>query len=99
MDFLVPYSHTYTIYTKSACYYCEKLKNLLEDNNITYIVINCDNYLQNNRDNFIEFIKKITKTNWKTFPIVFHNENFIGGFNDTQNYINTSRDLEFSIMF
>ncbi len=75
----------WTIYTKSNCQYCEKVKELLKDENV--IVINCDNYLSTNRELFIETMRNLTGTEHKTFPMVFHRTLFIGGFTETKKTI------------
>lgn len=65
------------IYTKSNCDYCTKVKDLLQSEQ--YItIINCDNWLKN--------------TEYKTFPIVFLNEKFIGGYNETKNYFQSTNN-------
>ena len=76
-----PSKDRFTIYTKTKCEYCTKVKLLLEDNDIEYIAINCDNYLMNNRDDFLSFIKDLASREWKTFPIVFDDVgNVVGGY-------------------
>jgi len=88
MSFTFPNKTKFTIYTKSECKFCTSVKMLLEDSNIEYDSINCDDYLKNDRDDFLMFIKSLTNREWKTFPMVFDNQaQFIGGFNETQNYL------------
>ena len=88
MSFAFPNNTKFTIYTKTNCKYCTQVKILLEDNNIEYETINCDNYLTNNRELFLDFIKTIAQKEWKSFPMVFDDKgSFIGGFDDTQNYL------------
>jgi len=88
MSFAFPNKTKFTLYTKSNCNYCTKVKLLLEDNNIEYDSINCDNYLNVSREAFLIFIKIIAEKEWKTFPMVFNDKGeFIGGFNETQNYL------------
>jgi glutaredoxin len=78
----------FTIYTKSGCIYCIKVKQLLSNHNFEYIEINCDSYLIHNKPLFLEFLQSYTHMEWKTFPFVFYKQNFIGGFTETQQYIN-----------
>lgn len=88
----------WTIYTKLNCVYCSKVKELLE--NEKYItIINCDNWLKNNeeREIFLNDIKNITECEWKTFPIVFIDDKFIGGYNETVNYIGEIKKVNFVI--
>ena len=89
MEYPQPNSNTFTIYTKSGCLYCHKVKQLLDDNYKSYTTIHCDEYLRDNRDNFLLFLKEITGKDCKTFPIVFHNEKYIGGYIDTVAYLDT----------
>ena len=84
-----PKEKIWTVYTKSNCIYCTKVKELLKCNNIDYITVNCDEYIQNpiNKEAFLSHIESLIGKKYKTFPIVFNGNNFIGGFNNTINYI------------
>ena len=80
-----PQQNGYTIYSKSGCSFCVKAKVLLaQESNIK--IIDCDDYLAENREKFLIFIKTIVGREYKTFPIIFHNNQFIGGFNETKIY-------------
>lgn len=95
MNFPSPNKGIFTIYTKTKCEYCTKSKILLEDNDIEYLAINCDEYLMNSREEFLGFIKKTVGKDWKTFPIIFDDNGvFIGGFIETQQYL--EKKLDFS---
>ena len=52
-----------TIYSKSGCTYCVKSKDLLEEKYIEYSVINCDEYLLEDRDAFISEMKDLIGSN------------------------------------
>ena len=82
MDYIVPSFSGFTIYTKSNCRFCSLVKELLNGESV--LTVNCDAYLEENRDGFLQFIHEITATNHKTFPIVFLNGEFIGGYTETQ---------------
>lgn len=71
----------YTIYSKSQCNYCDKLKEKMPD---AYI-INCDEYLEE-VDEFLDFIGTLTDKNPTTFPMVFHDGQFIGGYKEASNH-------------
>ena len=90
-NFTYPTDKIWTVYTKSNCEYCIKVKKLLESNGIEYISLNCDNYIQDNKSKelFLEQIKSIigNKQIYKTFPMVFNGKKFIGGFVDTEKYL------------
>jgi glutaredoxin len=82
-EYEYPSEHNYTIYSKSGCSFCEKAKNLLVKENIE--VIDCDDYLIEDKKSFLEFIKNIIGFEYKTFPIIFGNDGtFIGGFKELQ---------------
>lgn len=72
----------YTIYSKSQCNYCDKLKENIPD----AYVINCDNYLEE-VDEFLDFIGTLTNKNPTSFPMVFHNKEFIGGYKEANNHV------------
>jgi glutaredoxin len=40
------------------------------------------------KDKFLLFIKERSKIDYRTFPMVFKDGKFIGGFDDTQKYLN-----------
>ena len=79
-----PVKHSYTIYTKSNCIYCDRVKNLLEKEKV--FIVNCDEYLDKDRDTFLEQMDKWTLTSHRTFPFVFSDQKFIGGFDETCSY-------------
>ncbi len=80
-----PSLNGYTIYSKSNCPYCVKIKEFLEREKCTFVVIDCDEYLKENRDEFLKDMKNYTETEWKTFPFVFSDAKFIGGYKETIN--------------
>lgn len=82
MNFVKPSNEGYTIYSKSGCPFCDKAKILLTDEIVS--VINCDPYLINE---FLEFIKELTEKDHKSFPIIFRDAKFIGGYSDLLNYL------------
>jgi glutaredoxin len=85
----------FTVFSKSNCKFCTKVKILLEDKNIEYETINCDEWLNERKDDFLNFIKLITNKEWKTFPMVFNDKGeFIGGFTETENYLNKLLDFD-----
>lgn len=81
----------YVIYTKSGCDFCRKLKNLLTLEKIPFTEINCDNKLAQNRTLFLSSIQTMIGREWKTFPMVFINSIFIGGYTETVKYIERQR--------
>lgn len=97
MEFQPPYTNKITIYSKSGCYYCLKTKDFLKSNNVLFEVVDCDEYLFENREEFLEFIAKLAKKECKTFPMVFDGKKFIGGYKETTEYIDKllSFDIDF----
>jgi glutaredoxin len=86
--FKTPSNKEYTIYSKSGCPNCIKVKELLQSNAIPFTVIDCDEYLIERKPEFLLFIQELTSREWKTFPIVFTSDGvFIGGFTDTRLYL------------
>ena len=74
----------YTIFTKTACIYCIMVKQLLKDTTIQ--LIDCDEYLSNPhaKERFLQYIQTITGKSHRTFPMVFKDGVFIGGYTDTK---------------
>ena len=77
----------YTIYTKPKCSFCDKVKEVLKDVKDP-IWIDCSSYLtsESSKQLFLQFIKdtaKIPET-YKTFPMVFCNGRFVGGYTETK---------------
>jgi glutaredoxin len=51
------------------------------------IIINSDSYLQENRDSFLQFIFQMTNIHYRTFPMVFFEGTFIGGYTETKKWL------------
>lgn len=83
MEYPTPLKSGFTIYTKTGCNYCDKVKAFLTDSGYEYTTILCDDILKSNKMGFLEFIESISDVPYNTFPMVFHNGDFIGGYNDT----------------
>ena len=94
IKFIEPSDTMYTIYSKSGCPNCKKVKEYLLDNEKQIVIIDCDEYLLDHKTAFLKFIMNLISMEWKTFPIVFDNGKFIGGFIDTKVYLENS--LEFT---
>lgn len=98
MEFIEPNKKGFTIYSKSDCCYCIKLKNLLIKEDFFFIEVNCDEYLNKERDNFLSFIKNKIGKSYTTFPMVFYDDAFVGGYNETEIVIN-KKCLSFEDLF
>ena len=64
-----------------------KVKTLLAEKKCEFVVIDCDEYLFEDKDGFLAFIKERANKECRTFPMVFNDGKFIGGFIETQYYI------------
>jgi glutaredoxin len=87
MSFVEPNEKGFTIYSKSGCINCNKVKALLKEKNLIFSVVDCDEYIIEEKGNFLSFIKEKANMEYKFFPMVFNDSKFIGGFNETQEYI------------
>lgn len=87
MEFEEPLKNGFTVYTKSGCLNCSKVKKFFYRKNIKFHSIDCDEYLIENKPHFLFFIKTISNVDYKMFPIVFKDGNFIGGYKDTIEYL------------
>ncbi len=70
----------YTIYTKSQCESCKKVKELLPDARY----VDCDSYLED-ADAFFDFLETVTDQAPSQFPMIFFNKSYIGGFSELAN--------------
>ena len=82
-----PQDSGFTIYSKSGCANCTRIKKILTENKIAFIEINCDEYLIEDKEYFLSFIKNLAQKESKVFPMIFNDGVFIGGFNETQKYL------------
>lgn len=89
-----PVVEGYTIYTKRDCIFCDKVKELLHDKNV--FLVECDDL---DRELFLEFIDKLTPYCHRTFPYVFKDSVFIGGFADTERYEKANEENDKSLVF
>lgn len=95
MIFELPCENNFTIYSKSGCVNCRKVKDLLKKNNCEYEIVDCDDYLLENKDIFLSFIQSYSAIQWKAFPMVFHNGKFIGGYDETIKYLDKLTSFDF----
>jgi glutaredoxin len=96
MNIQEPKINEITIYSKSGCINCGKVKRLLKEKDIAFTVIDCDDYLLENKDDFLQFIEKLAGKDYKIFPMVFDGKTFIGGYNETSTYIENILDFDVS---
>ena len=89
MEIREPLKKGFTIYSKSGCSNCTKVKKLLVEKQFFFVDIDCDEFLIEDKEQFLLFIKERAKKDYRTFPMVFKDAKFIGGFDDTQKYFDT----------
>jgi len=87
MEFEEPSKTVFTIYSKSGCTFCTKVKKLLLEKGYAFDLIDCDEYLIEDKQGFLGFIKEHAKKEYKTFPMVFRCGVFVGGFTETKKLI------------
>lgn len=67
------------IHSLKDCYYCEKAKDFLDSIDKEYSVVHYDKDEENYKDRLDELVKI---TNYKKFPQIFVNGEFIGGYHE-----------------
>lgn len=90
MNYIFPSPSHFTIYTKSGCKYCSLVKDLLNqfvEHPDRIDVVDCDSYLEKNKEEFLEFIFQLTQIRYRMFPMVFYQGTFIGGYNETFKWV------------
>jgi len=91
MEIKHPTQNGVTIYSKSGCQNCLKIKAILTKNKLLYTVIDCDEYLIENKELFKQNISKMINLENKSdaifFPIIFNDAKYIGGYNEALIYI------------
>ena len=86
MEFFEPLKTGFTIYSKSGCSNCTKVKKLLLDKQSFFLDVSCDEYLREDKEGFLTFIKERANTEYRTFPMVFYEGKFIGGYAETHHH-------------
>ena len=87
MEFEKPLESGFTIYSKSGCPNCLKSKTLLNSKHLLVKVINCDEYILEDKDSFLSFITSLSNTEVKLFPIIFYDGKFVGGYIETVGFV------------
>jgi glutaredoxin 3 len=95
MEFEEPSKTVYTVYSKSGCTYCTKVKQLLQEKNYAFDLIDCDEYLLEDKEGFLKFIKDKAGKEYRTFPMIFRCGEFVGGFAETKLLIDNECAFEF----
>jgi glutaredoxin len=96
-----PNPECFTIYSKSGCPNCEKVKKILDGAKLIYVVVECDGYLVKNRETFLDYMETLAGYRVTTFPIVFHGDRIVGGYMETNKYLDEleKKEIEFDADF
>lgn len=73
----------YTVYSKSGCPNCRKVKALLIEHGHTPLTIDCDEALLEDRDAFLKYLRECGSTG-TVFPFVFLDKQYLGGYEATK---------------
>jgi len=87
MDYELPDVKGFTVYSKSGCPNCLKTKALLKDKKFEFNIVDCDEYIIENKEGFLLFIKEISQKEVNQFPIIFYEGIYLGGYKETKEYI------------
>jgi glutaredoxin len=80
---------SFTVYTKGGCGYCDKVKAHLKSKQMSFQEISCDQWLIEGKADFLEKMQTMIGAPWKTFPMVFYNGVFVGGYTESVPFIET----------
>jgi len=92
-----PANHSYTIYSKSGCIYCTKAKELLQNEKPKLLYVDCDKFLLENKEEFLNQMKKLIGREYKTFPMIFKNGVFLGGYMETKKAYDQNEIIKYAI--
>ena len=95
MDIPKPLYEQFTVYSKSGCINCTRVKQLLQEKQVKYNIIDCDEYILEDKSGFLDCIRDLAEKEYKMFPMVFFNKSFIGGFKETQEYFDKLIDFSY----
>lgn len=89
MEFIEPSKNGFTIYSKSGCINCNKVKLLLKETkkDVNVTIIDCDDYIIEDKENFLLFMKNTANQDCKQFPMIFYDGLFVGGYHETKIFI------------
>jgi glutaredoxin len=90
MEIFAPLDEGYTIYSKSGCINCTRIKQFLKQKNIFFIEVQCDELLFKDKKQFLLIISEMAKKECTTFPMIFCNGEFVGGYNEVKTNIEKS---------
>jgi len=87
MEIPEPIKGEFTVYSKSGCPNCLKVKTLLKNKNVKFTVVDCDEFILENKEQFLQIMYTHIGKEYNMFPMVFDGKTFIGGLSETNKYI------------
>lgn len=85
----------WTILTKSNCNYCTKAKALLPNAHI----VSCDEHIKKYRTDFLCKVDALSGCRPRTFPMIFRDKAFIGGYDETKAYLDELNSFSLDASF
>jgi glutaredoxin len=83
MNFSLPTENGYFMYSKSGCKFCKMAKELLPD----VTVVNVDEQIKTDKAKCLDQISTVAEVEITTFPVIFFNEIFIGGYTESKEHL------------
>lgn len=99
MDFEKPSATGYTIYSKSGCILCNKVKDLLKTRCKPFTVIDSDEYLIEDKEGFVAFMESCAGKSTGGFPKVFVDGGFVGSYAETKEHLDKTLTFDDSVEF
>ena len=97
MEIFKPKKGEITVYSKSGCPGCNNVKKLLTEHQLKHTIIDCDEFILEDKQALLYFIETIAGKKCNIFPMVFDGSLFIGGYKETSKYIDEL--LHFDVSF
>jgi glutaredoxin len=98
-EFEKPKMTGYTIYSKSGCPNCTKVKKYLTEVNAPMNIVDCDEYLIEVKEEFLKFIEETVGKSVRVFPMVFFEKKFVGGYDETEYHYNRLNAFSNNLFF
>ncbi len=92
-----PEQEGFTIYSRTACIKCEKVKGILKAHQIEAKYIYCDLYVEDSfcRVEFLEFMKRLCGFQNRMFPMIFKDGEYIGSYWELYDLFNNYNNEDF----
>ena len=93
--FFYPLKNGWTVYSKTGCKNCVLVKDILiKQNNL--LVVNCDDFLNDEptKKLFLKLIDNVSGKQPRTFPMVFYNNKFVGGYYEALDLVELQMELD-----